>query len=147
MKKIISLMFLVVILLGVAYAEEGTTMYVCVDEDSYLNGREKPDKDSEIICFFYNGDEVNVLEIVGDWAKVDEGGEDLYSYVWIDYLTSKMIDDEPRIVSANGRVRVRDEPNGELVGDIHDGDVVIVEAWRDEWARIANGWVLGEFLD
>ncbi len=133
---------------GVAIAG-AETMYVTVSEDSYLNGRERPDKHSQALCRFASGDEVNVLDIQDGWAKLDYGGEAEYSFVSLDYLSSSPEGSKTMHVAANGRVRIREKPddNGETVGYVRDGDSVTVSLIFGGWAKTPQGWINTTYLE
>ena len=90
------------------------------------------------------GDEVVVYEVSGQWAKV-AGGETGYVWCSVAYLSSALPDRDPQTytVRSNGRVRVRDTPDGDLVRWLQDGDAVQVQCWFDGWAYIGDGYVLG----
>ena len=136
-------------LLSMAVAEDvqPTQMYVVdVAEDSWLNGRTQPDKDSSIEARFLLGTEVDVYEVSGQWARV-AGGECGYVWCSVDYLSSTPPDAEPQTytVRSNGRVRVRETPEGDLVRWLEDGDTVQVQSWFDGWAYIGDGYMLGQW--
>lgn len=124
-------------------------MYVTVGKDSYLNGRERPDKRSPALCRFYAGDEVNVLDIQDGWAKLDYGGEAGSSFVLLDYLASSQEGVTEMRVVANGRVRVRTKPedNGKTVGYVRNGDSVTVSLVFGGWAKTPQGWINTTYLE
>lgn len=144
---------LMLIVLGMIFGRLATagaeTMYVTVSEDSYLNGRESPDRHSQALCRFSAGDEVNVLDIQDGWAKLDYGGEAEYSFVSLDYLSSCQEGAIEMRVAANGRVRIREKPddNGETVGYVRDGDSVTVSLIFGGWAKTPQGWVNTTYLE
>lgn len=125
------------------------TMYVTVREDSYLNGRESPNRHSQMLCRFSAGDEVNVLDVRDGWAKLDYGGEAKCSYVSLDYLSSSQEGTTTMYVAANGRVRIREKPdyNGETVGYVRDGDSVTVSLVFGGWAKTPQGWINTTYLE
>ena len=57
-----------------AMADESKTMYVHVREGTFLNGRMKPNLDSEIMMIMGRGFDVHVLQVKNGWAMI-EGGE------------------------------------------------------------------------
>lgn len=142
---LLNVLLIITMLLPSAGAE---TMYVCVDEDSWLNGRANPDIHSDVECRFYLGDEVEVIDIYGEWAKVDEGGEAKHSWVLMKYLSSDIYEsDTNATVVSNGRVRVRTSPGGEIIGYVNDGDTVKVKSSYEEWIRTNLGWISKDYLD
>lgn len=136
-------------LLSLAMAEEAqpTQMYV-MNVTSWLNGRVEPDKDSGIEARFLLGDTVDVYEVSGQWARV-AGGECGYVWCSVDYLASAPPDAEPQTytVRSNGRVRVRETPDGDLVRWLEDGDTVQVQSWFEGWAYIGDGYVDKQYLE
>ncbi|HNX63408.1 MAG TPA: SH3 domain-containing protein [Candidatus Limiplasma sp.] len=135
-------------LLSLAMAEEAqpTQMYV-MNVTSWLNGRTSPDTASDVEARFQCGDEVAVYEVSGQWAKV-AGGESGYVWCSVAYLSSTPPDSDPQTctVRSNGRVRVRDNPDGELVRWLEDGDTVQVQSWFMGWAYIGDGYVDKQYL-
>ena len=144
---IAAILFALPLMLQPAIAEEAqpTTMYV-VNVTSWLNGREEPDKDSSVAARFTVGTDVDVYEVSGNWAKV-KGGECGYVWCSVAYLSSTPPDAEPQgyTVRSNGRVRVRETPNGDLVRWLEAGDTVQVQSWFDGWAYIGDGYVIGKW--
>ena len=131
----------------VTFAEEHpATMYVCVSESSWLNGRAEPDAGSRVEAKFYAGYDVAVYEVKDGWARV-QGGETGSVWCRIDYLSSTRDDPRAYTVTANGRVRVRDVPDGRLVRWLDDGDSVTVTRWCESWAYVGDGYVDGRYLE
>lgn len=122
------------------------TMYVDVKAGTHLNGRERPKKGTDILCYFERGDAVNVIDVKNGWAKLDEGGEASNCWVSLDYLTADLSGRVEMTVGSNGRVRVRDDPNGKVVGYVNDGDVVSVAVIFEGWARTDKGWISSDYL-
>ena len=153
MKKLFrAILFLTVFLLLIllsprGYSALGETLYVSVSDGGWLNGRAEPNKQANIECHFSNGDTVTVLEMENGWAKVDEGGEADCSYVKWDYLVSDVKGPAPMTVASNGRVRLRDNPDGkEVTGYAKNGDVVNVAFFFGGWAKTDKGWINADYL-
>lgn len=106
----------------------------------------KLDAGSDVEARFQCGDEVIVYEVSSQWAKV-AGGETGYVWCSVDYLSSNPPDSDPQTyaVHSNGRVRVRETPDGDLVRWLQDGDTVQVQSWFNGWAYIGDGYVLGQW--
>ena len=136
-------------LLKLAMAEEAqpTPMYV-TGVKSWLNGRTNPDTTSDVEARFQCGDEVAVYEVSGQWAKV-AGGESGYVWCSVDYLSSAPPESDPLTytVRSNGRVRVRETPDGDLVRWLEDGETVQVQCWFDGWAYIGDGYIQKKYLE
>lgn len=128
--------------------EQPVTMYVAVSAGSWLNGRYEPDTHSSVEARFQSGDTVDVYEVSGDWARV-AGGES--GTVWCDirYLSATAPGGQPETctVQADGRVRVRETPDGALVRWLNDGDTVTVQCHIDGWAYIGDGYVQDRYLE
>ena len=153
MKKfVLVLLFILVVAMVVlasprGYSAIGETMYVSIQDNTWLNGRAEPNRQANIECHFSNGDTVTVLEVENGWAKVDEGGEADCSYVKWDYLISDLKGPAPMTVASNGRVRLRDNPDGkEVTGYAENGDVVNVAFFFGGWAKTDNGWINADYL-
>lgn len=136
--------------LTMAEAEaEGDVAYVAVRKGTHLNGRAEPRKKSDAVARFLHGDEVEVVELCGGWAKLTDGGEAEYSYVAVEYLrTSPELEVIPMRVCSDGRVRVRESPDGKKVkGYVRDGDTVDVLLCCCGWAMTKGGWIKSEYLE
>lgn len=144
MKRFSCLVFVLCMLLSIAcYAE---SMVVDVKNGERLNGRAEPKKGSEILCYFYRGDCVNVLEVKNGWAKLDEGGEASTSWVSLDFLRDDLDEETQMRVTANGRVKVRKNPNGKVIDYVHNGDIVDIFCSFEGWGRTKRGWIDMEYL-
>lgn len=146
---LLSLCLIALAVLDTARAEEQPTpMYVTVSADSWLNGRREPDTHSSVEARFRTGDEVDVYEVDGNWAKV-AGGESGYVWCQTDYLTGDQPGSAPetRTVQADGRVRVRETPDGSTVRWLRSGDTVQVQFTIGGWACIGDGYVLETYLN
>jgi len=129
------------------YSAIGETMYVSVKDNTWLNGRAEPNMQANIECHFSDKDTVTVLDMADGWAKVQEGGEAPFSYVKWDYLTASLDGPHPMQVASNGRVRIRNNPNGkEIVGYAENGDVVNVAFFFSGWAKTDKGWINTDYL-
>jgi len=107
------------LILALAWAAEAiadTTMYIHVRDGTYLNGRYDATKDSAIEMRLHRGDAVEVVTLDGRWAEI-VGGEAGTCWCCVDYLAEYPPDEDAPLytVVANGRVRVRQSPDGETV--------------------------------
>lgn len=150
-RLVVGIIVAVVVLLGVfacsiytgAHAEN-EILYVCVSEDSWLNGRAEPHKDSFVTLKLYSGDTVEVVGTSGEWVEVI-GGETGTSFVSSKYLSQTL---EPFTVTnvSGGRVKVRSYIDGKVVGYVKAGKSVKVTRTMLGWGYIGNGWVKLEFF-
>lgn len=125
------------------------TYYVNVDKGSALNVRLEPVMGAEIAVRMERGETVEAYEIADGWALVKYAGEYPYGYVYAAYLCDKPPGEDaiPMTVRSEGRVRIRDAPEGKTTGRYaHNGDVVSVSATCADWAKIKSGWVQLRYL-
>lgn len=129
----------------VASAEDYDIGYVCVHEDSYLNGRERPSRDSEVVMRLYNGDEVQIVGVVDGWIEI-VGGESGTSFVDAHYISEI---DEPFEATndSGGRVRIREDIDGKAIGYVKAGKTVTVTRVISGWGYIGSGWVDLTYFD
>ena len=129
-------------------AADTTVMYVHVREGTMLNGRREPSVDSPIVMRMERGFAVDVLSVKNGWARII-GSESGTCWCSVDYLASYHPDGKPvyGTVVSNGRVRIRQSPDGETVGYVRNGDQVEVRFRIDGWAYIGSGYVMTEFLE
>lgn len=134
---------LIVFSVGVACAEEDI-LYVCVNKDSYLNGRARPSTSAEITMKLYNGDTVEVVGSHGEWIEII-GGESGTSFVKAKYISETL---DPYTITniSGGRVRIRSCIDGETVGYVKAGKSVKVTRTMLGWGYIGSGWVDLEYF-
>jgi len=151
MKRTLGLLAAVWLMLALAWAAEATadtTMYVHVRDGTYLNARHNHAADSAVEMRLYRGDAVEVVALDGGWAEI-EGGEAGTCWCCVDYLADYPPDQDAPLytVVANGRVRVRQSPDGKAVRYLQDGDAVEVRFVIDGWAYIGSGYVMADYLE
>ena len=151
MKRFLAVLTVVWLMLGIAWAHDAaadTTMYVHVSDDSYLNGRRSPTRDSAIEMRLHAGDAVTVCGMDGGWAPI-KGGEAGTCWCSVAYLADYPPGETAPLytVSSDGRVRVRRSPNGETLRYVRNGNTVEVRFIADGWAYIGNGYIMTEFLE
>jgi hypothetical protein len=116
------------------------TVYVCVSEDSYLNGRARPSTKAEITMRLYNGDELEAVSFSNDWVEVI-GGESGTSWCKAIYLSEIK---EPLwfVNTSGGRVRARKTPvDGKGTGWVSSRDTIKVTKIVMGWGYTSIGWV------
>ena len=153
MKRSFLLFCAIWLLLGLALIQDATTaeagtMYIHVTSGSYLNGRHAPAKDSAVEMRLYRGDAVDVIGIDGEWVQI-EGGEAGTCWCRVDYLADYPPGDEAPLytVLSDGRVRVRQSPDGNTLRYLYDGDLVAVRFAMDGWAYLDDGgYVMTDYL-
>lgn len=125
-------------------------MWVVVGENSELNVRYRPDKDSSREGCLYHGQSIEVYEIRKGWATINYYGDTFYCSA--DYLSSEPpMEPTPYYVASSGRVRVRYSPNGKLSKWAHPNEKLIVTGWQDvngiRWAVTTKGYIMAEYLE
>lgn len=150
LKKVLA-SIVVLVFAVIPCASASNVMFVIVSSDSELNVRERPDKDSSRIGYLDLGDEVNVESERHGWAKLNDLNFELnVGYVSSDYLS----DSEPTIMNckgyvvSNGRVALRDKPNGERKDWVNDGERLEIEFKVGNWYKVKDrGYVSSEFVE
>ncbi|MEG2621437.1 MAG: hypothetical protein RSC06_00930 [Clostridia bacterium] len=124
-----------------------TTMYVSKEVTSFLFGRSEPDKKSSKEARFFPGDAIDVVEIKEEWVRAI-GGECKYVWVSREYVTAQDPCKEPieYVVEGNGRVNVRNIPDGDHVRWASIGEIVTVYGWVGKWAEVDGGYIDADFL-
>lgn len=121
-----------------AVAEE---MYVIVSDESYLNVRQNPKKDSEVVGYLTFAEQVNVDSISDGWAYMTGlGFESSVGYSRSCYLSKNKPTkiDKDAIVVSDGRVALRESPNGEKKKWLKNGESVHVEFEVDGFYMLSN---------
>lgn len=145
-----ALLLLCVVVTRASAADNPTVMYVRVN--TYLNAREQPTRDSAVATRVHDGDAVNVYEIKDGWARTDLG-ESASAWICVFYnnhllLSNFKTDEECPVykVSAPGRVRVRNSPDGDKVGWVYPNDLVTALCEFDGWVFNGKGWIDKDYL-
>ena len=134
-----------------AVAEEELTAYALVNADSCLNVREAPGLNRAVVIRLDRGDAVTVLEQRTDgWAYVERAGD--YGYCRMEYLTDEPPEEPEVYVTSAGKVNLRALPGGKALRKLKKGMTVTVLGWITDtdgvrWARLADGYVMADFLE
>ena len=148
MKRYLVILTAIWLMLALAWVADAETMYVHVRDGTYLNGRRDPNMQSPILMTMGRGDDVEVTSVNNGWAEI-LGGEAGSCWCCVDYLADYSPDESAALytVVSNGRVRVRQSPDGKAVGYARNGDTVTVRFILDGWAYIGEGYVMAEYLE
>jgi uncharacterized protein YraI len=155
---------------GARALAQGALYYVAVSSTSYLNVREAPEADAEIITTLDRGDEIEATGATdGLWVEVQtesitityrEGSEPVYSeplkgWVALSLLSlERPYSNQHGNIIGDGRVRLRDGPGGDFLKWVYPGEEVsvlaVVEVDAQRWYRVRHGedrgWVLADYL-
>ena len=133
-----------------AKAEDGICWVLC-EKNSYVNVREKPRRNSEIVATAYCGLKVKTdgKTRSGYIHLIDMAAEETTGWINAAYI----VDEEPQVIDcalrirAQGRVACRKMPGGKVIGWVHDGDVVTVYCVAGGWAVTDRGYIRTEFIE
>lgn len=141
----------------VADGEEDLTTSVIAQVDGYVNVRETPSEDGEIVGKLYNHSAGEWLGKEGDWYKISSGN--VVGYVKGEYVVTGQaavkLAAEVGIRTATVQtqtLRIRQEANAEsaILGLVPEGDELTVVEETDEWVKVSieegDGWVSKEFV-
>lgn len=146
MKRILMLIITAAMLLAPLCAQ-AQTLTCIVSESQYVNVRKQPRSDASSWGKLHNGDTIEPESVTGGWIEFSFSGKKAY-------VSVKFFEEDGGglyTVSANGRVRVRNAPNGERVDWAEPGETVSVEGWRYGtdgalWARCGSWYIAAEYL-
>ena len=167
--RILSLLLALLLLGGTALAEE-PVYYVATSSTSYLNVREEPTTDSKIITTLDRGATVVPTgSTQGLWVEIQtdarnithhSDGTALQSDPLKGWVTLSLLSLEPPsntngTIVGDGRVRLRNDPDGDFLKWVQPGDAVsvlaIVNYHENCWRRVRHGddrgWVMAEYLE
>ena len=137
--------------------EQDLTTSVIAQVDGYVNVRETPDENGEVVGKLYNHSAGEWLGKEGDWYKISSGN--VVGYVKGEYVVTGQaavkLAEEVGIRTATVQtttLRIREEANAEstILGLVPEGDELTVVEETDEWVKVSieegDGWVSKEFV-
>ena len=141
----------------VGEGEEDLTSTVIAQVDGYVNVRETPDENGEIVGKLYNHSAGEWLGKEGDWYKISSGN--VVGYVKGEYVVTGQaavkLAEEVGVRTATVHtttLRIRQEANADsnILGLVPDGDELTVVEETEEWVKVSieegDGWVSKEFV-
>ena len=141
----------------VAEGEQDLTTSVIAQVDGYVNVRETPDENGEIVGKLYNHSAGEWLGKEGDWYKIQSGN--VVGYVKGEYVVTGQaavkLAEEVGIRTATVHtttLRIRQEANADsaILGLVPEGDELTVVEETDEWVKVSieegDGWVSKEYV-
>lgn len=125
----------------------------------YVNVRSMPSTDGEILGKIYDGCAATILEVEGDWYKIESGSVE--GYIKAEYfvtgaeaeaLAEKLANKIATVNTTTLRVRASADINSDCVTFVPLGEEFMIMEEENGWGRIeidasTNGWVSMEFLD
>ena len=143
--------------MDVAEGEEDLSTKIIAQVDGYVNVREAPEEDAEVVGKLYNHSAGEWLSKEGDWYKISSGN--VVGYVKGEYVVTGQaavkLAAEVGIRTATVHtttLKVRSEASldGAVLGLIPDNDQLTVLEETDEWAKVSieegDGWISKEFV-
>ncbi|MDO4188088.1 MAG: SH3 domain-containing C40 family peptidase [Lachnospiraceae bacterium] len=141
----------------VGEGEEDLTSTVIAQVDGYVNVRETPDENGEVVGKLYNHSAGEWLGKEGDWYKISSGN--VVGYVKGEYVVTGQaavkLAEEVGVRTATVHtetLRIRQDANADsaILGLVPDGDELTVVEETDEWVKVSieegDGWVSKEFV-
>lgn len=127
-----------------------------VEEDSYINIRSIPSTDGEVVGKLYSQSAVTVLGVEGEWYQIHSGNCE--GYIKSEYIITG---DEALAQSVSTRVafvntenlNIRDDVSteGAVLGQVNDGDRLLVVSEQEGWVEVAtdegNGYVSSDYVE
>ncbi|RDU58086.1 SH3 domain-containing protein [Helicobacter sp. MIT 99-5507] len=109
-----------------------------------LNIREKPNTESKIIRQYINGNNIEIININGQWGELKNGG---FAYMG---LLEKNDDKNAEIASNDGvtpyiikvkNLNIREKPNTEskIIRQMHINQKIFIENIEGKWGKVAGG--------
>lgn len=149
-RKARALVFLAAALCALSFGAPAEKLTCIVADGQYVNVRNRASSSAATWGILHTGDliETNPKDIANGFFKTTF--DDRIAYVSVRYF--EIPADQPHIVEANGRVRLRMSPAGESAGFIKPGKTVHVQGWRyaadgSKWARCAGGrYIAAQYL-
>lgn len=137
--------------------EEDLTSTVIAQVDGYVNVRETPDENGEIVGKLYNHSAGEWLGKEGDWYKISSGN--VVGYVKGEYVVTGQaavkLAEEVGVRTATVQtetLRIRQDANADsaILGLVPAGDELTVVEETDEWVKVSieegDGWVSKEYV-
>lgn len=142
------LLALIWLILACEAGAEGVTLYAAHSEGE-LNVRESPY--GERVGYLLPGDQVEFVEQANGWVYVKVGIESGGGWVKAAYLTVDLTAAGIYRNESGGRVRIRQEPNGETSGWLAAGKSahvlsVLPDEFGQLWGRTNKGYIKLECL-
>ena len=149
MKRALMIDVLLIVLLTACVAQ-AQTMTCVVHKGEYVWIRSGPSKDADKIGTIRYGYEVEVSDIVNQYAHIDFNGAQ--GWVDVSYLELPIKEVVYTIVS-DGPLNRRETPEGRFLGKIKSGVRISVLGWRysksgELWAKVyGGGYVAARYLE
>ena len=140
-----------------ASGEEGLVKKIIAKCDGFVNVREQPNEEAEVVGKLYNHSAGEWLDKEGDWYKIVSGN--VTGYVYGSYVVTGQaavelaaeVGERVAVVHTT-TLKVREEPSTEatVLGLVPDQDRLTVLEETDEWVKVSieegDGYVSKEFV-
>lgn len=114
-----------------------------IDDESYINIRDIPSTDGEIVGKLYSKSAVTVVGSEGEWYRIHSGNCE--GYIKSDYITTgndelaKSISTRVAVVNTdNLNIREQESTDSTVLGQANNGDELIVIEELDGWAKVST---------
>ena len=114
-----------------------------IDDESYINIRDIPSTDGEIVGKLYSKSAVTVVGSEGEWYGIHSGNCE--GYIKSDYITTgndelaKSISTRVAVVNTdNLNIREQESTDSTVLGQANNGDELIVIEELDGWAKVST---------
>ena len=129
----------------------GETLTCIVKETQYVNIRSRASDKATMLGKLHNGDTIEPVNVENGFIEFVWNQKQ--AFVSVKYFEIQLDAPTDYIVTANGRVRLRETPGGDPVGWIQPDTVVTVRGWRYSadgtlWAKVSGPqYIMAEYLD
>lgn len=114
-----------------------------IDDESYINIRDIPSTDGEVVGKLYSKSAVTVVGSEGEWYRIHSGNCE--GYIKSDYITTgddelaKSVSTRVAVVNTdNLNIREQESTDSTVLGQANSGDELIVIEELDGWAKVST---------
>lgn len=153
---ILFVVLVLVIFLYQTFAEAEEQMYVNVDFGSYLNAREWPNPNANLVGRLNRGSLAIITETDGDYSRVMFADGNSSGWVMAKYLSATKPEElavGTYVITSESRVAVRKQASTKSKKVLwkYPGDELTVLSWTMQnnilWAKVSGGYIMGEYIE
>lgn len=125
------------------------------DVSGYLNVRKTPEAFGEVIGKLQRGAACEIIDTSNDgWYKISSGG--VTGYVSAQYvhtgdkareMAAEFIAERAVVQATKLNVRAEPSPDGEIVGQVLEGERYVVKGVQDGWVQIDDGFISADYVE